>query len=67
MMNAFLIVVDVNAVMLGFGLKFAGYVTLMAPSEEENEEMHRNYREARVRKAGCTRSHFHSTTQRGRR
>jgi len=46
-MNAFLIVVGVNAAMLGFGLTFAGYLTLMAPSEEENEEMHRNYREAR--------------------
>jgi hypothetical protein len=46
-MNAFLIVVGVNAAMVGFGLIFGGYLTRMAPSEEEDEEMHGDYREAR--------------------
>jgi len=45
-MNAFLIVIGVNAAMVGFSLIFGGYLTLMAPSEEENEGMQGDYREA---------------------
>ena len=43
----FLIVTGVNAAMLGFEPIFGHYSTLMAPSKEENEGMHREYRDAR--------------------
>jgi len=45
-MNAFLIVIGVNTAMVGFGPIFGGYLTLIAPSEKKNEEMHRDSREA---------------------
>jgi hypothetical protein len=52
-MNAFLIVIGVNAVMVGFGLIFGGYLTLIAPSKKKNE-MHRDSREA------CKKSWMHA-------
>jgi hypothetical protein len=41
--NTVLIIIGVHAVLLGFALLFAGFMTLVIPSEQETKESQRAY------------------------
>jgi hypothetical protein len=49
MMHALLIVVGINAAMLGVAFTFGGFATIVAPSTAENEELCQAIEAARAR------------------
>jgi hypothetical protein len=67
-MNAFLLVIGINAAMFGFVFLFGGFVVLAAPSKDETEEAHRNYQSALAKGwlHGCLFAFNHATSSRNR-
>lgn len=51
-MDTFLTIVGIHAVLIGFALLFGGFLTLVAPSQQETEAIRREYERERAKSWG---------------